>query len=329
MGSSRPPNWSFAARAAYFGDLLCPFCDHRNPAGAKFCNDCASPLHLKPCKHCDAVNHVSATACYRCGEAYPVPLRPEPAPASRASEVEPALAGLTATLTPSNIASTTSQSGWRSIKAGQLVLAAIVTVLIASAYSVYRTGASPRVANRVVSQATDAGGYDAFTAKPVAPIAAQSQLADAREPDAATAAPIPSAVVQSNPVESERVVVADPANAAGDADATNRTAAATIPLAAPKHAGAHQRLVGVRRGATASQSRPHNVASARAGAHAAESRNELHAAPQAMMHVSLARCGGDVIARIVCEQRVRRRFCEGRWGDAPECSNGLANEHRR
>src|SRR5215471_9532148 len=47
-----PSPWSYAACAAYFGDLLCRFCDHYNPAGAKFCNDCGSPLHLKPCEQC-------------------------------------------------------------------------------------------------------------------------------------------------------------------------------------------------------------------------------------------------------------------------------------
>jgi hypothetical protein len=45
------------------------------------------------------------------------------------------------------------------------------------------------------------------------------------------------------------------------------------------------------------------------------------------MHVSLALCGGDLIARILCDQRVRRRFCEGHWGEAPECGSGVANDH--
>jgi hypothetical protein len=46
----------------------CPFCAHANPAGAKFCNECGSPLHLAPCSHCEAVNHVNDVQCYRCGE---------------------------------------------------------------------------------------------------------------------------------------------------------------------------------------------------------------------------------------------------------------------
>ena len=45
----------------------CPFCEHSNPAAAKFCNDCGSPLHLKPCRQCDAINDGSVKFCYMCG----------------------------------------------------------------------------------------------------------------------------------------------------------------------------------------------------------------------------------------------------------------------
>src|ERR1043165_4270732 len=91
MGSPCPPHWTFAARAAYFGDRMCAFCDHRNPAGAKFCNDCASPLHLKPCNQCDAISDQAATNCYKCGTAYPaLSITSEPTPVSPAAG--PALA---------------------------------------------------------------------------------------------------------------------------------------------------------------------------------------------------------------------------------------------
>ncbi|HKP66221.1 MAG TPA: hypothetical protein VJX31_06315 [Casimicrobiaceae bacterium] len=200
---------------------------------------------------------------------------------------------------------------------------AIVMVLIASAYSVYRPGASQIVAS-VVSQPGDTVGYDGLMAKPVEPIAAPSQLADTRELDASAAATIASVAVESKAVGAERIIVADPATVAGDADATNRTAAAPTPLPAPKHASAHQRSAGERRAAS-SPSSAHNVAAPRP----ADSRNAVHAAPWEVMNVNLARCSGDLIARIVCEQRVRQRFCEGRWGEAPECSMGVSNEHRR
>jgi hypothetical protein len=47
--------------------LDCPFCSHENPAGAKFCNECGSPLHLAPCGDCGAVNNLTDTHCWRCG----------------------------------------------------------------------------------------------------------------------------------------------------------------------------------------------------------------------------------------------------------------------
>jgi hypothetical protein len=50
----------------------CPFCNHANPAGAKYCNDCGSPLHLKPCNHCEAINDEVASNCYKCGAEFPV-----------------------------------------------------------------------------------------------------------------------------------------------------------------------------------------------------------------------------------------------------------------
>lgn len=51
--------------------LDCPFCERPNPEDAKFCNSCGSPLHLKPCKECGAVDDVRAKACYKCGAPFP------------------------------------------------------------------------------------------------------------------------------------------------------------------------------------------------------------------------------------------------------------------
>jgi len=45
----------------------CSFCNHANPAGAKFCNECGSGLGLRPCARCDAINDVGATFCHHCG----------------------------------------------------------------------------------------------------------------------------------------------------------------------------------------------------------------------------------------------------------------------
>jgi hypothetical protein len=44
----------------------CPFCEHDNPADAKFCSECGGALHLAPCPKCGAVNQVAASVCYQC-----------------------------------------------------------------------------------------------------------------------------------------------------------------------------------------------------------------------------------------------------------------------
>ena len=67
---------ALSAAPCYSGSPMfssrCVFCGSGNPAGAKFCNECASPLHLKPCNECDAINDRSARSCYKCGADFPM-----------------------------------------------------------------------------------------------------------------------------------------------------------------------------------------------------------------------------------------------------------------
>jgi hypothetical protein len=45
------------------------------------------------------------------------------------------------------------------------------------------------------------------------------------------------------------------------------------------------------------------------------------------MNEGLARCAsGDFFGRILCDQRVRREYCDGRWGQVPQCQSGVAND---
>jgi ribosomal protein L40E len=46
---------------------LCSFCQHTNPADARYCNECGCTLQLKPCERCDAINALNATHCHHCG----------------------------------------------------------------------------------------------------------------------------------------------------------------------------------------------------------------------------------------------------------------------
>ena len=72
----------------------CHFCAHDNPAGSKYCNDCGSPLDLKPCPGCEAMNHVSAERCYQCGASFPADY------ALEAAEVGAAANGVSASVAP-------------------------------------------------------------------------------------------------------------------------------------------------------------------------------------------------------------------------------------
>jgi double zinc ribbon protein len=47
--------------------LRCPSCDHGNPVGANFCNNCGVPVDLEACAYCDAVNRRGADRCHKCG----------------------------------------------------------------------------------------------------------------------------------------------------------------------------------------------------------------------------------------------------------------------
>lgn len=50
----------------------CLFCNHLNPVGASFCNECGSQLQLQQCDLCGSINKRSARVCYKCGAALAV-----------------------------------------------------------------------------------------------------------------------------------------------------------------------------------------------------------------------------------------------------------------
>jgi hypothetical protein len=327
MGSPSPAHWTFAARAAYFGDRMCAFCDHRNPAGARFCNDCAAPLHLKPCKQCHAVNDQAATNCYKCGAASPVLFHtPQATRALPAVDAPPASAtpgdvAVAAAVTQPQFAASALRAGWRGPR--QLLVATLATILITGDYDAYRRHvATPDDAMEVESQPIGVVENNATTATPAVPV-----------------------VVESTPVEPERTVALEASTPATTAEApkraslrqrpvpvpaTKRASAhqGPVPVAATKRASAHQRTVPERQAPLdATPPGAYGLAAARVGAPVAQTSQALRPDPWQVMHVSLARCSGDLFARIVCDQRVRRYFCEGHWGEAPECGSGVVNEH--
>jgi hypothetical protein len=47
-----------------------------------------------------------------------------------------------------------------------------------------------------------------------------------------------------------------------------------------------------------------------------------------VMADQINRCGRDgFFAGVICEQRVRLKYCEGYWGQAAQCPSGIPNDH--
>ena len=42
---------------------------------------------------------------------------------------------------------------------------------------------------------------------------------------------------------------------------------------------------------------------------------------------ALARCGGNLFARIGCEHDARAQYCDGYWGKVAQCPGGVSNDH--
>jgi len=53
--------------------LQCLSCDYDNALGANFCQECGSPLHLRLCKRCEAINDIAAPSCHSCDALFAPP----------------------------------------------------------------------------------------------------------------------------------------------------------------------------------------------------------------------------------------------------------------
>jgi len=340
MDPSSPAPWTFAGRAKYFGDQVCSFCDHHARAGAKFCDACGSPLHLKPCNQCDAVNDQAAAGCYKCGAEYPAAVAiPEVTPALPADDAPfwsetPYEGDEAATVRQPPSA---AMAGGRLLGPGQFFLAYVALILVAGAYAIYRSGAATPDGTVVASRPAllEDSAQAAVLAVPAAPGSKSAEPDTTRAmptaPESKPGEPVTTPAVhtapESKPVEPETpLTVHAPIPATKSSAPTRASLRHRAPVPATKHAS------------TPSRAEPDpdpwqvmHVALDRvpvpATKHASPpSRAEPEPDPWQAMHVTLAQCSGDLITRIVCDQRVRRRFCEGHWGEAPECASGVANE---
>ena len=223
MDSPSPPRWSFTERAAYFGDRMCAFCDHRNPPGAKFCNECASPLHLKPCKDCDAVNDLVAAYCHHCGARFTVLAAARPAmPTGSDADAAPAPAAAAHSVDSSSAAQypideVPVRAGGRKRRSADLLAAGAAAILLIGAYGVYRVEIEQPQPPAMIAQPVGGPPHEAANAAPAMPAA-------------------------SAPVEPERVLASVPPAPAPQVEMPEQTTVRQRPAARPAttHAAAHQ-----------------------------------------------------------------------------------------
>ena len=74
--------------------IVCPSCDHANPAGARYCNQCAMPVHFETCGRCEAINRRGAAKCHKCGCALRAAAKPVPSAEALPVKVAAASAAL-------------------------------------------------------------------------------------------------------------------------------------------------------------------------------------------------------------------------------------------
>jgi hypothetical protein len=181
----------------------------------------------------------------------------------------------------------------RLLRPGQVV--AIATILIVSVYAAYWIAAATPDVIEVDLQPVAANEYDAPAAASVVPLTMDAKPVQLETPSA-----LQAPIASTDPGPPKRASVRQRL-----APATKHTSAHPLPQLHPP--------VGPKPG-LAQRPRDEHV-----GAPVTTLKPEQRD-PRQAMHVSLARCGGDLVARVMCDQRVRRRFCEGHWGEVAECA---------
>ncbi|HKU86348.1 MAG TPA: hypothetical protein VJV77_08405 [Casimicrobiaceae bacterium] len=212
------------------------------------------------------------------------------------------------------------------LRPGVFLVAALATIFIAGAYTT-------RYMNAVTPDAMDVVPEPVGTSEehqeevPLVATIAESKTAGLE--------PVEAKAVEAEPLEAQAAESATASSVqtpipAADSDAAKRASVRQVQTTAPatKRAGAHSRPAPDRRAP---------VRVVKGGAHRPSAASvrvpvaDISKNPQAdrwhAMYASLARCSGDLSARIVCDERVRRQFCEGHWNNAPACANGVFHDH--
>jgi Double zinc ribbon len=147
--------------------VRCPSCDHANPAGSHYCNQCGMPVHFETCGRCEAINLRGAASCHKCGCVLPASAIPEStATASVTAETPPPLARDRPDSTADSPPRATVEPAARRRPAGiRAALMALGLVLVA--VPTYIATEHPASLDRVIDAIAPRGKVDADSPVPI------------------------------------------------------------------------------------------------------------------------------------------------------------------
>jgi len=268
----------------------CLICGRASLPGAKLCADCSSAR--KRAFAATVTQPLLAAASARTGTRLLKPSQSVAATARRSAE-----RALMAKVTPPSSPPIDEPHGRRSVWLIALVVAALV---VTATFAARRSFVAPR-------------------AEP--PVATEQSAPAAPEPVAA-ARPQPAATFTAKP--GLAAPIADPA----EKPSVTQEAAPPAKADAAKRSAARSRILPAEVAPPPTEPAPvvQTLAAAPAPPPAAP-REAPRVDPWQAMSESLARCTGGLFDRIVCDQRVRAQYCDGQWGQVPQCPSRVPNDH--
>jgi hypothetical protein len=156
------------------------------------------------------------------------------------------------------------------------------------------------------------------------PTVARSEPAPVAAPDSSAAVPAAdTAIAAASAAPAPQPATREPVAAPHDAVVRRlalRHASAAVRRAPP---AVRDTAVSDAAAATADRGAASPSASLQADATSPPPEDRWQALDQA-----LANCGGNFIARVICGQRARFRYCDGYWGRVPQCPSGAVADNR-
>ena len=312
--------------------MKCANCGRDNPSGARYCVHCGAEQSLPTPIAAVAAAAIAARTRPQLHAANAAQAEPAPDPAYHASvgseprtdlgagERAPVTAGNDATAHPPAYA-----AGPRHLGLAMLTLALCIALAIV-AFAVWMfsgDGASHEASTKTDSDASVMSAFppEATPANPRRPAADRqasgSESQAAQSPSTGTVAASSAAKAEAAPAKTE-AATAPPSDASAAAETAKPVEIKPLP---PRHAAAK-----ATRRAPAEKTPPAVVAEpatppARAPAVAAAPVTVTPVVDRwTRMSDELSRCTReDFIARVICDQRVRLRYCDGYWGKAQQC----------